>query len=118
MKKPLISEQNLIDLGLCYPDSKTRITYNADADGEMDVLREIAYRQDHWKKIKSTTRLLKKKIVINDWTAQKTNTIITHILWRELFAQHFEIYVWDGQLVNINTLEDLTAVCKKIEPIH
>lgn len=116
MKEIKFSEQDLIDLELCYPGNQLSTIYTKEPQAEMVVSQVLALRQEIWKKIASSRNLLLKRIIITDWSA-KVNNVIHSQIWKALFKLGCKIYVWQGKLVPVSNIAQLNSACKNIEPI-
>ena len=120
---PKLTPEQLRLLDLICPDSVNHgIDYTTDSSDE-PVFERFFNSLPEWHRKIAPSGVTKKILVITDRTAkycvdnEKLAKLFDNCLWRALFEQGFVVYVWQGKLVRIKSLEELLFSIELIQPV-
>lgn len=87
--------------------------------GKVDISKLLSKEDDFWETQVSTQSLEKRVVVITDWSLRDAYVSVSTKNWiTSLKTNAFEIYLWTGELVEIDSYYDLTKAINNILPIH
>lgn len=93
--------------------------YTDQPTGSLDVDRLLNGHTQFWKTSGLTSSIIKKKLVITDWSIAYSQTIRSFVqsLIEKLLKQGFTIYTWQNQLIELTT-SSLAEDLIKVMPAH